>query len=217
MDIAIAGGHGQVARRLARLLVERGDRVRALIRKPEHEDDLRADGAEPVLCDLEAAEPGQVAEAIEGADAVVFAAGAGPGSGAARKDTVDRAAAVLFADAAAATGIRRFILVSSIGVESVRGGATPSGADDVFVAYLRAKLAAEDDVLARDSLDVTVLRPGGLTDEPGTGRVWLAPKVDHGSIPRADVATVLVALLDRRPSARVLELVSGGTPIAEVV
>jgi nucleoside-diphosphate-sugar epimerase len=218
MDIVIAGAHGNVARRLARLLVARGDRVRGLIRNPDHADDLRADGSEPVLLDLEAAKPDQVAEAVAAADAVVFAAGAGPGSGAARKDTVERGAAVLLADAAETAAVTHYLLVSSMGVDLVADGATPEGVDEVFTAYLRAKLAAEKDLLARRNLTTTVLRPGGLTDEPGTGRVTLARHVERGSVPRDDVAAVLVALLDRRSEdGAVLELVAGDVPIADAV
>ncbi len=217
MRIALAGAHGQVARRLGRLLSGRGDTVVGLVRNPTHIADLRADGVQPVVLDLESAAPEAVADAIAGADAVVFAAGAGPGSGVARKDTVDRAAAVLLADAAERAGIGRYLLVSSMGVDAVADGQTPADIDEVFVAYLRAKLAAEQDVLARSALATTVLRPGGLTDEPGTGRVSLAPRVDRGSVPRDDVAAVLVALLDRNPDGMVLELVSGATPIDRAV
>ncbi len=217
MRIVVAGAHGQVARRLGRLLSSRGDDVLGIVRNPGHRDDLTADGVGPVVLDLESAPVADVAAVVAGADAVVFAAGGGPGSGIARKDTVDRAAAVLLADAAEQAGVRRYLLVSSMGVESVAGGATPGGMDEVFVAYLRAKLAAEEDVLARTGLDVTVLRPGGLTDEPGTGRVRLARHVDRGQIPRDDVAAVLVALLGRARPGTVLELVGGDTPIDAAV
>ena len=216
MRIVLAGAHGQVARRLGRLLAARGDTVVGIVRNPDHAADLTADGVQPAVLDLESATADAVAAVLSGADAVVFAAGAGPGSGAARKETVDRGAAVLLADAAEAAGVRRYLLVSSMGVESVRDGRTPEGVDDVFVAYLRAKLAAEEDVLARSALATTVLRPGGLTDEPGTGRVSLAPSVGRGSVPRDDVAAVLVGLLDAGRSG-VLELVSGPTGIDEAV
>ena len=217
MRIVVAGAHGQVARRLGRLLAARGDTVVGIVRNPAHRGDLTDDGVEPVVLDLEAASVDDLAAVLRGADAVVFAAGAGPGSGVARKDTVDRAAAVLLADAAERAGVRAYLLVSSMGVDAVAGGATPEGVDEVFTAYLRAKLAAEEAVLGRPALAVTVLRPGGLTDEPGTGRVTLARSVDRGSVPRDDVAAVLVALLDAPRDGAVLELVSGPTPIAEAV
>lgn len=217
MRVVVAGAHGQIARRLGRLLSGRGDTVVGIVRNPAHEPDLVADGVQPAVLDLESASVDDVSAVVAGADAVVFAAGAGPGSGAARKDTVDRAAAVLLADAAEWAGVRRYLLVSSVGVELVADGATPEGVDEVFVAYLRAKLAAEEDLLARSGLAVTVLRPGSLTDDPGTGRVTLAPSVERGSVPRDDVAAVLVALLDEPRDGAVLELVSGPTPIDEAV
>jgi nucleoside-diphosphate-sugar epimerase len=217
MRIVVAGAHGQVARRLGRLLSARGDNVIGIIRNPGHEADLTADGVTPAVLDLESASVDDVAGVVSGADAVVFAAGAGPNSGAPRKDTVDRGAAVLLADAAERAGVRRYLLVSSMGVESVAGGARPDGMDDVFTVYLQAKLAAEEDLLARSGLRTTVLRPGGLTDDPGTGRVTLERRVDRGSVPRDDVAAVLVALLDAEPAGGVVELVSGPTPVAEAV
>jgi nucleoside-diphosphate-sugar epimerase len=217
MRIVLAGAHGQIARRLGRLLSGRGDTVVGIVRNPAHEADLVADGMEPVVLDLEAASVDEVASVLGGADAVVFAAGAGPGSGVARKDTVDRAAAVLLADAAEWAGVRRYLLVSSMGVDLVADGATPEGVDEVFTAYLRAKLAAEEDLRAREGRSVVVLRPGGLTDDPGTGRVTLAPSVERGSVPRDDVAAVLAALLGETAGDTVLELVGGTTPVGDAV
>jgi nucleoside-diphosphate-sugar epimerase len=169
------------------------------------------------VLDLEQATADDVAGVLDGADAVVFAAGAGPGSGAARKDTVDRAAAVLVADAAERAGVRTYLLVSSMGVETVADGATPEGGDEVFTAYLRAKLAAEQAVLSRPALATTVVRPGALTDDPGTGRVTLGHRVGYGSVPRDDVAAVLLALVDAPRPGAVVELVSGPDPVAEAV
>ena len=217
MRIVVAGAHGQIARRLGRLLSTRGDSVVGIIRNAAHESDVVGDGVDPVVLDLESARPDQVARVVRDADAVVFAAGAGPGSGAARKDTVDRGAAVLLADAAERSGVGRYLLVSSMGVESVADGATPEGVDEVFLAYLRAKLAAEQDLLARPGLTTTVLRPGSLTDDPARGRVTLARHVSRGSVPRDDVAAVLVALLDASAEGQVLELVGGAVPIDEAV
>ena len=217
MRVVLAGAHGQIARRLGRLLTARGDTAVGIIRNPAHEPDLRNDGVDPVVLDLESASVDDVAAVVTDADAVVFAAGAGPGSGVERKDTVDRAAAVLLADAAERAGVRTYLLVSSMGTGSVADGRTPEGVDEVFLAYLRAKLAAEQDLLGRAGLAVTVLRPGGLTDEPGTGTVTLARQVPRGSVPRDDVAAVLLGLLDAPRNGVVAELVSGPTPIADAV
>lgn len=212
MRIVIAGGHGRIALRLERLLSAGGHEVAGVIRKPEQADDLRAAGAEPVVLDLESASVEMVAAALHGADAAVFAAGAGPGSGAARKDTVDRAAAVLFADAAERAGVRRYIVVSSMGADADRPGG------DVFDAYQRAKGAADAYVRSREDLDWTILRPGLLTDDAGTGQVRLAAHTGRGPIPRDDVAAVLAELLDTpATSGLTLELVSGSVPVAVAV
>jgi uncharacterized protein YbjT (DUF2867 family) len=214
MRIVIAGGHGKISLLLEHLLTQRGDQAVGLIRNPAHVADVQQAGAEAVVCDLESASVGDVAALLSGADAVVFAAGAGPGSGALRKDTVDRAASVLLADAAEQAGVRRFVQVSSMGA----GQPPRSGSDEVWAAYIAAKTAAEDDLRARD-LDWTILRPGGLTDAPPAGTVRLAaPPIPAGAIPRADVAAVIVALLDE-PANRhqTLELTGGDTPIAAAV
>ncbi|MFF9480869.1 NAD(P)H-binding protein [Streptomyces sp. NPDC014733] len=214
MRIVIAGGHGRIALRLERLLAGRGDEVAGIIRRPEQAGDLLAAGAEPVVCDLESASVADVARHLEDADAAVFAAGAGPGSGAARKDTVDRGAAALFADAAEAAGVQRFVVVSSMGADRE----PPEGTDPVFAAYLRAKGAADADVRARAGLDWTILRPGRLTDDAGTGLVALAESTGRAEVTRDDVAATLLALLDAPGTAhRTLELINGATPVAEAV
>lgn len=217
MRVVIAGGHGKIALLLAEQLAEREDTPVGLIRNPDHADEVRAAGAEPVEVDLEGTTPDELAKHLAGADAVVFAAGAGPDSGAERKRTVDRDAALLLADAAIAAGVRRYLLVSSMGAD-----APPSEADDdsVWGAYLRAKSDAEKGVLARKGdLNVTVLRPGRLTDEPATGRVTLQEdRVGHEEVTRADTAHTLIALLDAPQTAgRVLELINGTVPLGTAV
>ncbi|MEU9133058.1 SDR family oxidoreductase [Kitasatospora sp. NPDC048540] len=213
MYVVIAGGHGQIARRLGRLLTARGDTVTGLVRNPAHREDLLADGVSPLVIDLETAAPEELAPHLSGADAVVFAAGAGPGSGAARKDTVDRAASVLLADAAGQAGVRRYLMVSTRGA----GSPPPPEADEVWAAYVRAKTAADEYVMGRD-LDWTVLRPAALTDDPGTGLVRLTAGRSVGDVTRDDVAAVLAALLDTPHSAGlVLELAQGQDPVAAAV
>ncbi|MEU9210720.1 SDR family oxidoreductase [Streptomyces sp. NPDC048415] len=212
MRIVIAGGHGQIALRLERLLAARGDEVAGIIRRAEQGDDLRAAGAEPVLCNLESASVEEVAAHLQGADAAVFAAGAGPGSGVARKETVDKGAAILFADAAERAGVRRHVVVSSMGADSTHQG------DDVFDAYLRAKGEADEYVRGRAGLDWTILRPGSLINDAGTGLVRLEASTGPGTIPRDDVAAVLAELVDTPATAGLtLELISGSTPISVAV
>ena len=214
MRVVIAGGHGKIALLLERLLAGRGDQAVGLIRNPAHVADVQRAGAEAVVCDLEAASADDVAELLSGADAVVFAAGAGPGSGAPRKDSVDRAASVLMADAAERAGVRRFVQISSMGA----GQPPRPGTGEVWAAYIAAKTAAEADLRARD-LEWTIVRPGRLTDTQATGRIRLASQpVPAGAIPRADVAAVIAALLGE-PGTRhqTLELTGGNSPVADAI
>jgi len=206
MDVVIAGGHGQIALRLERLLSEAGHRARALIRNPDHAADVEAAGGEPVVCDLEATD--DLTEVVKGADAVVFAAGAGPGSGAARKRTVDYGGAVKLIDACRGAGVDRYVMVSSIGAHRPEQGQGAMG------PYLQAKADA-DAALQASGLAYTIVRPGSLTDDPGTGRVRLTEDLGHrGPVPRDDVAAVLAAVLANRSLVgRTFELFAGDTPI----
>jgi len=214
VHVVIAGGHGKIALRLTARLAARADIVTSLVRNPDHRADVEQAGGRPVVVDLEATTVDDLAPILRGADAVVFAAGAGPGSGAARKDTVDRAAAVLLAEAARAAGVQRYLLVSSTGVHDP----PRPGTDEVWAAYLAAKKAAEEAVRA-SALAWTILRPGALTDDPGTGRVLLAPPpVPRAEVTRDDTAAVLVALIDTPATAgQVLELRAGDTDVDKAV
>ena len=188
MDVVVAGGHGKVGLRLLRQLAARGDRARGLIRNPDHAPDLQQVGAEPVVADLEALD--DVAPFLGGADAVVFAAGAGAGSGAQRKQTVDLGGALKLIEGAKRAGVRRYVMVSSIGAHD------PASAGEAMRPYLEAKAAA-DDALRASGLDFTIVRPGSLSDEPGTGLVDLSTELGRrGPITRDDVASILVATLD---------------------
>lgn len=209
MRTVIAGGHGQIALRLTRLLAERGDEAVGLIRNPAHAADVEAAGGRAAVVDLEHSTATELAPVLDGADAVVFAAGAGPGSSAERKDTVDRGGAALLADAAERAGVARYVLVSSVGAD--RAEEVPL--DEAMGPYLRAKAASEGDLRAR-SLDWTILRPGRLTDDDGTGRVRLEPSLGEvateGSVTRDDVARTIMGLLDEAAVVGLtLELVNG--------
>ncbi|MET9627522.1 NAD(P)H-binding protein [Lentzea sp. NPDC006480] len=214
MRVVIAGGHGKIALLLEQLLATRGDAATALVRNPDHFTDVQEAGAVPVLCDLESAEVGSVAEYLNGADAAVFAAGAGPGSGPARKNTVDYGSAALFASAAVEAGVRRFLQVSTVGIED----ADSPSVDPEFAVYLKAKALAEEDLKSRD-LDWTILRPGPLVNDAPTGLVTIAPpRLPRASVTRADVAAVLAELLNAPGTiGKTLELTNGETPIAEAV
>jgi nucleoside-diphosphate-sugar epimerase len=209
MRVTIAGGHGKIAQHLERQLARAGHDGVGLVRRPDHVADIEATGAEAVVLDLEQAGVDEVAEAISGSDAVVFAAGAGPDSGPDRKWTVDKGAAVLLADAAERAGVRRYLMISSMGVDD----ADPDS-DDVFQVYLRAKKEAEDDLRGRD-LDWTIVRPGQLTDEPGT-RLVAVGTLDRGKVAREDVAAVLLAALDASKTVgKTFDLLNGDLEIEE--
>jgi uncharacterized protein YbjT (DUF2867 family) len=210
MKVAVAGGHGKVALQLLPMLIERGHSATGLIRNPDHAGDLRGLGAEPVVCDLESKE--DVSAELDDADAVVFAAGAGPGSGAERKRSMDLGGAVKLIEAAKATGVTRYVMVSSMGA-----GDPPAQGGGAFGEYLRAKAEA-DRALARSGLDFTIVRPGRLSDDAPTGRVTAGTGVERGSISRADVAAVLLASLEADNTiGKTFELVAGQMPIEDAI
>jgi uncharacterized protein YbjT (DUF2867 family) len=206
MNVLVVGGHGKIALRLLRLLADRGDVARGLIRNSDHAGDLEAVGAEPVICDLEATD--DISAQVEGSDAVVFAAGAGPGSGPERKRTVDLEGATKLIAACDATGVRRYLIVSAMGVE--REGSHPPR----MRPYYDAKREADEAVRA-SGLDYTIARPGRLSDEPGTGSIAVgAPLSQRGEVTRDDVAATLLACLDEpRTAGLTFDLLNGETPI----
>ncbi len=208
MDMVIAGAHGKIAMLLHPLLLERGHRVRGLIRNPDHASDLEALGVKPVFCDLEAED--DLSTHVGKADVVVFAAGAGPGSGTERKWSMDRDGAIKLIQAAHANGIDRYVMISAMDLRTPRGS-------EVFQAYLQAKLEA-DEALERSGLAYTIVRPGRLTDDPGTGHVAMAPALPKGQIPRADVAAVLAEVLES-PSTSGLQfdVTEGPEPIGSAL
>lgn len=210
MRIAVAGGHGQIARQFGELATPDHEAI-GLIRDPDQSVDLEAVGMSALVLDLEDADTKQVAEAVAGCDTLVFSAGAGPGSGAARKETVDYGGAVKCIDAAVQAGVRRFLMVSAMGTDD------PPQDDSVFSVYLRAKAGA-DNHLMDSPLDWTIVRPGRLTDEAPTGRVHIDRHVPRGNVSRADVAAVLLECLRNDGTVgAVFELVGGDTPIPEAV
>jgi uncharacterized protein YbjT (DUF2867 family) len=213
MKVLVAGAHGKTARRLVRMLAQDGHEVRGLVRKEEQMPDVEADGAEPVLVDLEEEEvEGAVGRAVEGCDAVIFAAGAGPGSGAARKETMDYGGAVKLVEAAERRGVRRYLMLSSM------GAGNPEGGSEAMQPYLFAKAHA-DERLQESGLDFTIIRPGSLTDEEGTGRIEAAETLGRrGEISRDDVARTFAEALEMTNTYhKAFEILSGDAPIWEAL
>lgn len=211
--IAVIGAHGQVGQHLLNQIHAAGDEGLGIIRNREHGEDLVRLGAETALVDIESASAEELAEALRGSDAVVFSAGAGGGSTAERKRTVDFAGSVLTAEAAKIAGVRRFVQVSAIGVDEPLADDT----EEVWAAYVEAKRDA-DARLRETDLEWTIVRPGGLTSDEATGLVEVGEKVERGEISRADVAAVILAVIaDDSTIGRTFEVVSGSEPIDEAV
>ncbi|MBK3591153.1 MULTISPECIES: NAD(P)H-binding protein [Streptomyces] len=214
MSVVIAGGHGRVALMVSRLLADRGERVLGIIRRPEQAGAVRAAGARTLVSDLATTTVEQCTQYVDGARAVLFAAGAGLGDALGRADPVDHDAAVAIADAAELAGVRRFVMLSAMGADPARHYPV----DPLVETFLRAKGRADENLVARGALDTTVVRPGWFRDGPRTGGVHLAESTGPGEIARADVAAVLAALLTvSSTTPRVLELTAGTTPVAEAV
>ena len=191
MRVLVAGANGQVGQHIVRFLAEGGHEVRAMIRNEDQAPHLRELGGEPIVADLE----GEVAPTVEGCDAVIFSAGGGPGSGAEKKETIDRQGAVKLVEAAKEHGARRYVMVSAMGASD------PEAGSEAMQPYLFAKARA-DQALEESGLDYTIVRPGSLTNEPGTGTVEAAESLGRrGEIPREDTARVI----------------AGDTPIEEAV
>jgi uncharacterized protein YbjT (DUF2867 family) len=212
VKVLVAGAHGKTARRLVRMLVEDGHEVRGLVRNEKQMPDVEADGADPLLVDLEEEGVGAVGRAVDGCDAVIFAAGAGPGSGAARKETMDYGGAVKLVEAAEQHNARRYLMLSSM------GAGDPEDGSEAMRPYLRAKARA-DERLQESGLDYTIIRPGSLTDEEETGRIEAEESLGRrGEISRADVARTFAEALEANNTYRkTFEILAGNTPIREAL
>lgn len=211
MRIVIAGGHGQIARQFGRLVAAAGHQPVGMIRSPDQIPDLLEDGTEPAIIDLEHTDVAEMTEIVRGADVVVFAAGAGPDGNAARKETVDKGAAVMLAAAAEAAGVRRYVLLSAMGTDR----ADPDS-PDIMQVYLRAKQTADDEIRSRD-LDWTIVKPGLLTDDVPGGRVQVGD-LERGDVTRGDVAHVLAEVIEADNTiGRTFDVLAGDTPVAEAV
>ena len=212
MRVLVAGAHGKTARRLVRMLVADGHEVRGLVRKEEQATTVEADGAEPVVVDLEAEEvEGRVGTAVEGCNAIVFAAGAGPGSGNERKETMDYGGAAKLVEAAEGRGVRRYLMLSAMGASD------PEGGSEGMRPYLRAKARA-DERLRGSSLDYSIIRPGSLTEDEGTGTIVAAEKLERrGEIPREDVASTFAAALENENTYHKTYVTPPDTPALTLV
>ncbi|GAA1852942.1 SDR family oxidoreductase [Microbacterium koreense] len=209
--VLLIGGHGKVAQLLEPLLTGRGDTVTAVIRNPEHEADVAATGATPLVADVETFDTDQLTNLISGNDVVIWSAGTGGGDPR-RTYALDRDAAIRSMDAAVAAGVRRYVMVSYFGADRDHG----VRADNPFYAYAEAKAAADEHLRALD-LDWTVVAPSALTLDEPTGRIDVAAP-EAGSVSRADVAAVIAEVIAQPATVgRTIRFNSGSTPIAEAL
>lgn len=208
MKVLVAGANGQVGQHIVRLLAERDHRVQAMVRDQDQAQRLRELGGEPVVADLE----GDVSHTVEGSDAVIFSAGGGPGSGAEKKETVDYGGASKLIQAAIEHGVNRYLMVSTVGAQD------PENANEKMQPYLRAKARADEE-LNHSGLDYTIVRPGPLTEEQGTGRIDASTELGRRKeIPREDVArTIVVALEQHSTVGKTFEVFAGDTPVEEAL
>lgn len=209
--ILLIGGHGKIALLLEPQLAERGDHVTAVIRNADHEADVSAAGATPLLADVQAFDLDQLTNLVSGNDAVVFAAGAG-GASTERTYAVDRDAAIRSIDAAVASGVKRYVMVSYFGAGPDHG--VPP--ENSFFAYAEAKAAA-DEHLRASGLDWTIVAPSTLTLDEPTGRIDV-DAAEASSVARADVASVIAAVLaDDSTIERTIRFNTGEVVIDEAV
>jgi uncharacterized protein YbjT (DUF2867 family) len=193
--VLIIGAHGKVGRLAATRLAAAGHDVAGAIRNPDQSDAIRETGAEPVVADVEQLSVEELVDVVDGHDVVVWSAGAGGGSPE-RTYSVDRDAAIRTIDAASRSGVSRFVMVSYFGAGPDHG--VPP--DNDFYAYAEAKTEADAHLAATD-LDWTILRPSGLTDEPGTGGVEAGEGVEAAQVSRATVADVITAAVSEPAAA----------------
>lgn len=209
MQVVVIGSSKGTGNALVRHLLADGIEVRAMVRDPAQTAALEALGATTVLGDLE----GDLDGVVDGADAVAFCAGSGSSTGADATLRVDLHGAVRIIDRCVAAGVDRFVLLSSMAADD------PMRGSEKMRHYLAA-MHARERLLVASGLNATIVRPGGLTHDPGTGTVAVGvPTLKaRGTIPREDVAAVLAGCLaDDATIGATFEVVSGDTPIADAL
>lgn len=211
MNILVVGANGKIGKQVVKFIQESDEhQARAMIRKPQQASFFEQLGADTVITDLED-DISEIAKAAEGVDAVVFTAGSGAHTGADKTILIDLDGAVKTMEAAKQAGVKRFVLISSFDTRREKwiGGS--------FKPYVAAKYYA-DMWLKSTDLDYTLIHPGILTDEPGTGKVNAAFETDRAEIPREDVAHVILAALnDDSTIGKEFQVIAGDTDIKKAV
>lgn len=210
MNVLVIGANGQIGKRLVKELKSSGHQPKAMIRKEEQKSWFEEEGIETVLADLEE----DFSHAFEGVEAVVFTAGSGGHTPKSQTKVIDQDGAIKAIDLAEDTGVSRFIMVSAL-----KANRNPDDWSEAMQHYYEAKSAA-DKYLRKSNLNYTVLMPGRLSNEEGTGKVDLGERIDldNRSITRDDVAAVIVEILEKEGTfGKSLELLQGETNIKKAV
>ena len=211
MKVLVIGANGQIGQHLIRLLSESNEHtVRAMVRTKEQAESFESKGVEVAVANLEGSVK-EIADAAKGCEAIVFTAGSGGKTGADKTLLVDLDGAAKAVEAAEQLGLNRFVMVSALQAHRRENW------NDKIRHYYAAKHYA-DKILEQSGLLYTIIRPGGLLNEPGTGKVTVAENLSRASISREDVAnTILVSLNEERTINRSFDLVSGETSIREAL
>ncbi|RWZ54473.1 SDR family oxidoreductase [Halobacillus fulvus] len=213
MKVLVVGANGQVGKHLVKMIQDQDDlEAVAMIRKEEQASYFHDLGAETAIVDLED-DTETIAKAYEGVDAVVFTAGSGPNTGPDKTVLIDLDGAVKTIEAAKQSGVKRYIMISSFDTTREAIQEAPSS----FSPYVVAKHYA-DDWLRRTDLDYTIIHPGMLTNDEGTGQVEAAETVDRGEIAREDVAGVILAtLVNNSTVGKEFQVVGGSKAIEDAI
>ncbi|QOQ56831.1 SDR family oxidoreductase [Bacillus amyloliquefaciens] len=211
MKVFLIGANGQIGQRLTGLFQKDGTHtLRAMVRKEEQKEALQAAGTEAVLADLEGSAE-DIAKAAEGCDAIVFTAGSGGSTGHDKTLLIDLDGAAKAVEAAKKAGIKRFIMVSALQAHN------RANWNEALKPYYVAKHYA-DKILEASGLTYTIIRPGGLLNDPGTGNIKAAADLERGSISRDDVANTVIASLDEANTyEKAFDLTAGSTPVREAL
>ncbi|MBB5175100.1 uncharacterized protein YbjT (DUF2867 family) [Texcoconibacillus texcoconensis] len=213
MKILVVGANGQIGKHLVSFIQNHDQlEAKAVIRNEKQESFFKDLGAETAVIDLEG-DVESIANAAEDVDAIVFTAGSGPHTGKDKTILVDLDGAVKTIEAAKMAGVNRYIMISSFDTTRQAIQDAPRS----FAPYVAAKHYA-DEWLKGTDLDHTIIHPGALTNDEGTGQIAAAPEVERGEVPREDVASVIVACLEKEETiGKEFQLVKGDQSVQETI
>ncbi|MBR7553952.1 SDR family oxidoreductase [Allobacillus sp. GCM10007491] len=213
MKTLVVGANGQIGRHVTQLLKEAGNHEAvAMIRSEEQKDYFESKGIQTTVADLlDSVE--SLKQTVEGFDAIIFTAGSGPKTGADMTLRVDLDGATKMIKAAEVAGVNRFLMVSAFQANNRENW------NEKIAHYYVAKHFADEE-LKRSKLAYTIVKPGGLINDPGTAKIKIGSKdiIERGTVSREDVARVLVACLDKKSTEyKSFDLISGDQGVEDAL